>query len=245
MEREEASGDWVGDACVALADTIGGGVDLDGELDALIRWTSRLLGTADVGVVIADGRGALRAVGAMGSSSAGLELLELERHEGPCVDCAVTGVAVVSSPLEGDGSTRWPHLAAAGVAAGFRTVTALPLRHGDVVFGALNVFERDGRPVLSERTIRLAQSLADAAGVGIASQRAYRQATELGEQLQRALDERIVIEQAKGMVAEHLGIDPAEAFEVLRRHARSTNRRVSDLAARFVAREIGGADLIG
>ncbi|HET7489277.1 MAG TPA: GAF and ANTAR domain-containing protein [Acidimicrobiales bacterium] len=242
MTSEQGSTDWVGDACVALADALAAGFDLEADLRDLIGYTARLAGTADVGVFITDRGGPLRAVGG-DTAARPLELLELDQRQGPCVDCATNGEPVVNRRLE-DAADRWPDLAAAGLAAGFRLVSALPLRHGGVVFGAVNLFQRDAGD-LPEREVRLAQSLADAAAVGIAHHRAHLASAERGDQLQQALDERVLVEQAKGMLAEQLGIGTAEAFDILRRRARASQQRVADLAARVVAREIAARDLTG
>jgi len=157
-----------------------------------------------------------------------LELFELQAREGPCLDCYRTGEAVVNHDLaEADG--RWPLFAAEAFAAGFRSAHALPMRLRGTVIGALNLFHTEPgemRPV----DIKAAQALADVATIAVLQHRAALEAQTLNEQLHRALNSRIVIEQAKGMVAERGGIGMEQAFSALRNHARNHNLRLAEVA---------------
>jgi GAF domain-containing protein len=157
-----------------------------------------------------------------------LELFELQTREGPCLDCYRTGKPVVNQDLAvADG--RWPRFAAEALAAGFHSVHALPMRLRGTVIGALNLFHIEAGEI-RQVDIEAAQALADVATIAVLQHRASLEAQILNEQLHRALNSRIVIEQAKGIVAEHEGLDMEEAFSALRNHARRNNLRLADVA---------------
>jgi GAF domain-containing protein len=127
--------------------------------------------------------------------------------------------------------------APAAVAAGFRSVAALPLRLRNQTIGGLNMFRADAELVSAEER-RIAQALADVATIGILQRRSAHRITVMAEQLQHALNSRIVIEQAKGVLAERNGVDMEIAFNALRRYARNNNRKLSDLALEVVRGQI-------
>jgi len=156
-----------------------------------------------------------------------LELFQIQNEQGPCLDCFQTGLVVAESRLTT--STTWPQFAAESVAAGFPSVCAVPLRLRQIVLGCLNLFIRE--PVaLSSEDIALAQALADVACIAIIQDQAARDAALREDRLQHALDSRISIEQAKGMIAEHAQVDMDEAFRRLRGFARANNRRLTEVA---------------
>jgi hypothetical protein len=156
-----------------------------------------------------------------------LELFEVQNDEGPCRDCYRLGTAV-SEDLDG-ARERWPQFTPSAIAAGFRAANALPLRLRSQVIGSLNLFHADPGS-LDIAGLRVAQALADAATIGILQQRSIRRGEVATGQLQAALTSRIVIEQAKGVLAERLKISTDDAFSVLRAAARSRNQLLSDLA---------------
>jgi GAF domain-containing protein len=168
-----------------------------------------------------------------------LELFELQASEGPCLDCYRSGAAVLEADLTAAATaTRWPNFAAEALAAGFRSVQALPMRLRGTVIGALNLFGAD--PTEMERVdIDSAQALADVATIAILQQRKSYQAQALNEQLQHALNSRIVIEQAKGMVAERESLNMPAAFSALRTYARLHNLRLVDVAGSVVDGSLG------
>jgi hypothetical protein len=170
-----------------------------------------------------------------------IELLELQHDEGPCLDCFHTAEAVLNQRLD-TAVDRWPSFAPDAIAAGFRVVTALPLRLRDDVIGAMNIFHVDSDP-LEPLEVRLAQGLADIATVGILQQRAISDTTDLAAQLQIALNQRITIEQAKGMVGADLEISVDDAFTLLRSYARSHNEHLVDVAARVLSRSLPAQEL--
>jgi transcriptional regulator with GAF, ATPase, and Fis domain len=180
------------------------------------------------GLMLADQRGQLRATAASTENARLLELFELQTDTGPCVDCFRTGSAVVNVDLLAN-EERWPRFAEAARAAGFIAVHALPLRLRTTVIGALNLFcARPG--VLSRADVRTSQALADVATIGILAQRSAHQAELLAAQLQRALTSRVIIEQAKGILAERRQITVDQAFVLLRNHARADHLPLSELA---------------
>ncbi|MCX4438124.1 ANTAR domain-containing protein [Streptomyces mirabilis] len=117
--------------------------------------------------------------------------------------------------------------------SGFGAVQALPMRLRDETVGALNLFRATPGPFDLAAT-PLAQALDDVATISLLQQRSSRRSTVLNEQLQTALNSRVLIEQAKGKLAERRGIDMEQAFTALRGYARSHNRRLSDVARAFI-----------
>jgi GAF domain-containing protein len=216
------------DTFVTLADTLVEDYDVVELLDHLVASCVELLGVAAAGLLLDDQHGHL-AVAASSSEEVRLvEIFQLQNDEGPCLDCVRSG-AVVSADDLATQVDRWPLFAPAAVEAGFRSVTALPMRLRRETIGALNLFSRAVEAVSSDDQ-RLAQALADVATIGILQQRSVHQSNQLADQLQHALNSRVVIEQAKGVLAERSEVDLEMAFEMLRRHARANHRKVTDVA---------------
>jgi hypothetical protein len=139
---------------------------------------------------------------------------------------------------------RWPSFGPAALKAGFASVYALPMRLRTDCIGALNVFHTEPR-ALREADMVALQALADVATIGILHQRSIREAQVLTEQLQNELNTRVVIEQAKGVVAERTHVDVDEAFHRIRAYARSHNRRLGDVARQFIAGSLSTDELKG
>jgi len=157
-----------------------------------------------------------------------LELFELQSREGPCLDCYLTGKPVVNQNLT-TVNGRWPRFAPEALAAGFHSVHALPMRLRGTVIGALNLFHTvPGQ--MRDADVEAAQALADVATIAILQHRASLEAQVLNDQLHHALNSRIVIEQAKGVVAEREHLNMEAAFFALRNHARNHNLRLVDIA---------------
>ena len=217
---------------VELADTLVSGFDV---VEFLLMLTERCVELLDVGaagVVLADEGKNLRVMASSDERAHILEVFEVQNQEGPGLDCYRSGEAVVNVPLHGEGS-RWPSFSAEARAAGFRFAHALPLRLRDQTLGALNLFS-DEESHLGETELVIGQALADVATTGLLQARAMEQSRVLTEQLQRALNSRVVIEQAKGMLAERGAFDLDAAFRCLRRYARQHNRYLSDVAREVV-----------
>ena len=216
---------------VELADTLVDEFDIIELLTVLVDRSVALLDAGAAGILLADHQGVLHVMAASTEQARLLELFQLQNQEGPCLDCFTSGQAVVNEDLST--SNRWPRFEAEALAAGFRSVQALPLRLRDVTIGALNVFI-DDRSVLSDADLVIAQALADAATIAILHDQAARESRVVTAQLQGALTSRVVIEQAKGMLAERAEVDMDEAFARLRRFARAHNRQLSTVSAELV-----------
>ena len=227
MDPELLSGTFVD-----LADTMVADFDVIDFLHLLTDRSVTRLAVSAAGVMLADPRGELR-VAAASSEAAGLiELFQIQNDQGPCLDCFRTAQPVTAADLTGP-DQRWPQFAAAATRAGFRSVEALPMRLRDEVIGALNLFRATPEP-LSPPDLRIAQALADVATIGLLQERAVRRMETVAEQLQAALNSRVVVEQAKGKLAERLSIEMDEAFGLLRVYARNSNQRLTDVARNFV-----------
>ncbi|MFN2505906.1 MAG: ANTAR domain-containing protein [Acidimicrobiales bacterium] len=162
-----------------------------------------------------------------------LELFELQSEEGPCPDCYRTGEPIVNHHLGSSGGP-WPRFEPRALAAGFKSVHALPMRIRDVTIGALNLIRTD-QGALNEADVLAAQALTDVATIAVLHHHAAGDIQLVTEQLHHALNIRVVIEQAKGMLAERAGIDIDQAFSALRNHARAHDLRLVDIAQDVIA----------
>jgi len=215
-------------ALVEMADTL---VDDYDVIDLLTGLTDRCVSLLDVsaaGVMLASPAGSLELAASSSEAMRLLELFELQEQEGPCLDAFRTGEVVEHENLEA-GTGRWPLFAAAALEAGFRSALAMPLRLRDVTLGALNLLSVTRVPI-DEADLVVARAFADLATLSIVQHRASAEAQRLNEQLSAALSSRVVIEQAKGVLAERAGIDLAEAFVRLRAFARHNNLRLTEVA---------------
>ena len=217
---------------VELTDTLVAGFDVIDFLHVLTDRSVQLLDVSAAGLLLADPRGELRVVAASSEAARLLELFQLQSDQGPCLDCFRSGRPVAAADLAA-AAGRWPRFAPAARQAGFGAVQALPMRLREQVIGALNLF-RAGPGALAPGDIRVGQALADVATISLLHERSMRHSDTLNEQLQTALNSRVIIEQAKGKLAERLGVDTDQAFSLLRDRARTSNRRLSDLALAFV-----------
>jgi len=224
--------DLLSDTFIELADTMVADFDILDFLHMLTDRTVQLLGASAAGVMLADPRGELRVAAASTEEAGLLELFQLQNDQGPCLECFRTGRPVTAADLSA-AAQRWPRFAQAAVQAGFVTVEALPMRLRDQVIGALNLFGAGPGP-FDLADLRIGQALADVATIGLLQQRNVRRRETVAEQLQAALNSRVVIEQAKGKLAERLGINMDPAFTMLRNHARTTNQHLTDVARDFV-----------
>jgi hypothetical protein len=216
---------------VQLADTLVEGFDVIDLLTVLTTRCVELLDADAAGILLADDTGTLHVVAASSERAHLLELFQIQNEEGPCHECYESGRAVVSLDL---GNGRWPRFAAEAREAGYAMVEALPLRLRQQTIGALNVFSTRVTGG-SEDDLLVAQALADAATIGILHDAAMREAQIVTAQLTNALNSRIAVEQAKGIIAERHELDMDESFARLRSAARNGNRRLSEVAAEVVA----------
>jgi GAF domain-containing protein len=228
---------------VELADSLVESFDV---VDLLARLGERcveLFDAAAAGLLLADGQGTLRLMAATSEAMEIVELFQLQNAEGPCLACYHSGAPVQVADMAG-AAKRWPLFVPVATGHGFRSAHALPLRLRGQVLGALNLFRTSpGR--LAPPEVAAAQALADVATIAIVQHRAADDAQELAEQLQLALHSRIVIEQAKGVVAEQAGLGMDDAFARLRGYARRHRRLLGQVAHDVVERRIRAAELLG
>lgn len=216
-------------AFVDLADTMVADYDAVDLADRLTRHCVELLPAAAAGLLLTDEHHQLRLLASSNEQARILELFQLETDQhGPCLEAFQTGQPVLIENLT-QHDHRWPAFAAEARAQGFHAVHALPMRLREHTIGALNLFSHTTTP-LSADDQQLGQALADVATIGILQQRTLARSETVIEQLQGALNSRIIIEQAKGALAHHGNIDVDHAFTLLRDYARTHRIRLSDLA---------------
>jgi GAF domain-containing protein len=213
---------------VELADTL---VDDFDVVELLTLLTDRCVDVLDVaaaGLMLVSPSGDLRVMASSSEAMRVLELFELQSQEGPCLDCYRTGNPVVNQDLALVNG-RWPRFAPEALAAGFRSVHALPMRLRGSVIGALNLFHIETGE-MREADVIAAQAFADVATIAVLQHRAVLEAQLLNDQLSQALNSRVLIEQAKGVLSERAGLNMEESFAVLRNYARNHNLRLVDVA---------------
>jgi GAF domain-containing protein len=228
---------------VELADNL---VDDFDVVDLLTLLSNRCIDVLDVStaglIMLVDG--GLRLMASSSEAMRVLELLELQAEEGPCMDCYRSGRPVVNVDLATDEArARWPRFVPEARAAGFRSAHAVPMRLRGTILGALNMF-RTGATEMAGDDIVAAQAFADIATIAILQNRAALQAQVVNEQLSQALTSRIVIEQAKGVLAERAALNMEDAFTRLRTYARNNNRRLADIAGEVIAGTLSTAELM-
>ena len=217
---------------VGLADSMVDDFDVSDFLHGLVERCVELLDCAEAGLLLSDASGVLRVMASSSERSDALDLLQSQNHEGPCFECFQWGQPIFSEDLEAD-ATRWPTFSCAAVGEGFHSVQAIPMRVRGATVGALNLF-RAGVGLLGTSDLELAQGMADIAAVAILQERSLREARGVVEQLEGALTSRVVIEQAKGIVAERARVSVEIAFVRLRSYARANNLRLSEVARNVI-----------
>ena len=195
----------------------------------------------EAGVAVVDARGNLRPLASSSERMQGIELIEIQRSDGPCLDCVRQGGAVREDDL-GAAIGRWPQFGPEAFAAGFSSVYALPLRLRAERIGALNLFA-DRPAALPEDEEELAQAFADVATIGILHERLLRESETVTEQLQTALNSRVTLEQAKGVVAEQANVSIDEAFGLLQGYARRHNLRLGGVVVAIIDGELSASAL--
>ena len=227
-------------AFVRLADTLSSDFDVVDFLHGLSADSVEILRAAAAGVMLADARGGLRLIASSDERMRLLELFELQGAQGPCLDAYSSGRAIQASAA--DSRARWPVFAPRASGAGFQMMCAVPLRVRTDVIGALNLFRGNDEPFTGAE-MEIAQAMAEMAAIGLIQERALRERNLLAAQLQAALNSRVIIEQAKGMIAEYLEMSVDNAFAVLRKYARHHNRKLSEVAGDVVDRRVPRAAL--
>jgi GAF domain-containing protein len=218
----------ISDLFVEVADTLVDEFDVIDFLHNLTVHAAGISGADAAGLMLTDQMGHLRFMAASNPNGETLELFQLQNSEGPCLDCFTTGEPVVNADLA-HAADRWPTFAPRAIQLGYQSVHAFPMRLRDHIIGALNLFG-SADAFFDATDVRVVQALADVATIALMQERTIRRAEELTEQLQSALTSRVVVEQAKGAVAALRGITTDEAFELLRSRARSSQKRLVDVA---------------
>lgn len=223
-------------AFVGIARSLTEGYDVVELHSILTADCVRLLDIASAGLLLADRGGVLHLMAASSERTHEIETFQLQRHEGPCLDCYHNGSPVLVEDLSQE-QDRWPQFAPAALAAGFGSVHALPMRLQNSVLGTLGLFgARPGR--LNVEDLHLGQALADVASLALIAEKNSADKDTVNAQLQTALNSRVVLEQAKGLLAQSGDLDMEQAFGVLRRYARDHNEKLSHVAAQAVERTL-------
>ncbi|THG34261.1 GAF and ANTAR domain-containing protein [Glaciibacter flavus] len=220
------------DTFLSLADSLTEHFDVVDVLDTLAERCAALLEATGVGMLIENARGSLEVVAASGHRSELLEIMQLAFDQGPCIEAYHSGNVVLIEDIQ-DIADQWPKFAAAAKSLGFRSVYAMPMRLRDTTIGSLNMFRMTTGPV-DPADAAVARAFTEVATITILQQRSLTEAAVVREQLETALASRIVIEQAKGIIASTHGVDMEAAFAYIRNRARSTKTALSDVARAIV-----------
>jgi GAF domain-containing protein len=224
------------DTFVALTDTLVDDYDVVELLQTLVDRAVEIFDASAAGILLLNQDHELEVLASTSEQSSFVGLLQLNAGDGPCVECFKTG-RPVSAEDPAEMRRRWPTFAAAAEESGFASVHAVPMRLRDTVLGSLNLFRAD-QGALGPDDALAAQALTDVATISILQQRTIEHASVAQTQLQRALDSRVVIEQAKGFVAHTHRVDMGTAFAMLRRHARTTREPLVDVARAVIERRL-------
>jgi GAF domain-containing protein len=227
----------VSKAFVSLADTLVEGYDIIELLDRLVGHSVALLAADAAAIMLVDSSGRLSAVASSSEDASLMELLQLQVEQGPCVECFHSGTPVSVADLE-EAKQRWPRFVTAATEHRmYRSVHAVPLRLRGQAIGTLNLFHREAGS-LPTADLVLAQALADVATIGILSERAIHDAQVINVQLQTALNSSVIIEQAKGVLAQQGQVSMDTAFARLRRYAHDHNERLVEVAHRVASTQL-------
>jgi len=223
-------------AFVKLADALVGDYDVLDLLHTLVEESVSLLDAAAAGLLLADPTGELQVLASTSEESYLVEVLQQRAGAGPCVDAYLTGKVVTIRDIRAAGD-KYPDFQAAALSQGFRSVHAIPMRVHSRTIGALNLFRTEVGD-LNEEDAAIGQAMADVATISILQERTVREGAVVNEQLQRALNSRILIEQAKGVIAQTSDVDMNEAFSRLRAYARANNHTMHASAENVINRLI-------
>lgn len=235
------SAERLSDVFVEVADTLVDDFDVIDFLHNLTERAASICGALAVGILLVDQHEDLQFMAASTEQAKLLELFQLQISEGPCLDCFHTSESVINNDLK-TATTRWPTFAPRAIQAGFGSVHAIPMRLRNEVIGTLNIFGRENDH-FNEADVRIVQALADVATIAILQARSIERAETLTEQLQGALNSRIVIEQAKGAISKLRGVGIDEAFGLLRAYARDNQLRLADVGRAVLTDPASVADL--
>lgn len=226
-----------------LADTLDDEFEVLGFLQNLAERSTQILHASAAGLVLADQRGDLQQVASTSHAARVLGVIALSISQGPAQEAFRTGDPIVNMPAS-RANARWPRFMDAATEMGFQSVQVFPLRHRNEVLGVLSLFFEDAT-LLSGEDAFIGTALVRVATIGLLQERTPRQKALLAERLQSALTERVVLEQAKGVVAQRADVTVERAFELLLGYARSESRRLSDVARGVLDGSLGVQSLLG
>jgi GAF domain-containing protein len=227
---------------VELADTLVDDFDIVEVTQRLVERCVELFDATAAGLLIVDPKGHLRVLASSSDQLRVVELFEVQAREGPCLDCFQTGEPVINLDMA-EANDRWPHFVPVALGAGYHSVHALPVRLRQQVIGALNLFRDDIGP-LGPLDVLVAQAFADATAIAILQQRALQDSHLLAVQLGAALESRVVIEQAKGIVAERAKLSIGDAFVRIRSYARDHNLQLTGVCLAIINGELNPPDIL-
>lgn len=219
-----------------LADTLVADYDVVELLQTLVDSCQELLRATDAGILLANAAGELELIASTSEDARLVEVIQLAAEAGPCVECYHTS-RPVSLPRIDDAPAEWGAFQQTATRSGYAAIDAIPMRLRDTTIGTLNLLRSDAGPADPEDLVA-AQAFADVATIGILQERRLSDVRSLADHLQTALDSRVTIEQAKGVVSFTAGVPVEDAFVLLRAHARTHGLRLSDVARRVVRREL-------
>jgi len=229
-------------AFVAVADTLTANYDVVDLLHTLVTECTAIVSATAGGLMLADPAGRLQLVASTDESAELVELMQLAAGAGPCLDCYAAGTSVSVLDIDADGGA-WPDFRVAALDQGYRSVHATPMKLRGEVIGTMNLF-LSSAGALSERDAAVVQALADVATIGVLQQRIATESHVVAEQLQRALDSRVLIEQGKGALSQALGLTMDQAFAALRAYSRNNNVPLNEVAARVTGRTISAQEIM-
>ena len=239
MSRSEAD---VTRVFVSLATSLANGAEVVELLSELTEGCARLLDVASAGLLLADQHGTLHVLAASSQRARELEVFQVQRAEGPCLD-SYRNSELVRVPDLAAAADRWPSFVPHALQAGFASVHALPLRRGELRLGTLGLFGT-GVGALDDDDLSLGRALADVAAVALVQDFVLHDSVSINEQLQAALGNRVVLEQAKGVLAQEGDLDMVSAFQALRGYARDHDQRLADVSRAVVGRQLAGRELL-
>lgn len=223
-------------AFVSLADTLVEDFDVVDLLNVLVDQCAEILDVQAGGLMLVDANHELQLIASTSEDTGLVEVMQLAAGAGPCVECFHTGVAVSVADISLV-AAKWPAFSAEALQRGFRSVHATPMRLRSQIIGTLNLFGTSTGE-LNEADIAVAQALADVATIAVLQEQSARESHVIAGQLQNALNSRIVIEQAKGVLSQTENLTMEEAFNALRAHARSNNLSLNFVAQGVVDRRV-------
>ncbi|MEO8262339.1 MAG: GAF and ANTAR domain-containing protein [Pseudolysinimonas sp.] len=223
-------------AFVAVADSLTEHYDVVDLLHTLVSECTQIVGATAGGLMLADAQGRLQLIASTDESAELVEVMQLAAGVGPCVDCFNRGAAVSVPDIAGSGG-QWPDFSAAALGQGFHSVHATPMKLRGEVIGTMNLFLA-ATGALTDRDEAVVRALADVATIGVLQQRIATESHIVADQLQRALDSRVLIEQAKGAMAEALNLTMEQAFTALRSYARNHNLTLNEVSSMLTTRRL-------